>query len=118
MAARGNTFSFVSGTQTNSEKPTSLSTVPRRLYGFTFEHLIDVVFEVLHPPVVTQVGAEHFLRHAVLCHVDHGVSVLGLVRRREATGWRAQRYPQHPAFTVVVRTLTKFNNRRKPQGTE
>lgn len=27
----------------------------------TFEHFIDVVFEVLHSPVITEVSAEHFL---------------------------------------------------------
>lgn len=45
---------------------------------FTLQHLIDVVLVVLHPPVVTQVGAEHLLRHTILCHIYHGVSILSL----------------------------------------
>ena len=49
--------------------------------SLTFQHLVDVVFKILYPPVVTQLRAQHLLRDSILCHIDRWVSVLSLNRK-------------------------------------
>lgn len=44
----------------------------------TFEHLIDVVFVILYPPVITQLCAQHLLGDSILGHINHGVPILSL----------------------------------------
>lgn len=46
--------------------------------SFTFQHFIGVVFEVLYPPVVTQLCAKHLFRDSILSHINHWVSILRL----------------------------------------
>lgn len=69
----------------------------------TFEHFIDVVFEVFHPPVVTQVRAQHFLRDAVLRHVDHRVPVLSLEERSN-----------HPVYHLLFHYGAKYSGCDRP----
>lgn len=46
--------------------------------SFTFQHLINVVFIIPYPPVITQLCAQHLLRDSILGHINHWVSILSL----------------------------------------
>lgn len=49
---------------------------------FTFQHLINVVFIILYPPVITKLSAQHLLRDSIFSHINHWVSILSLQREQ------------------------------------
>ena len=64
----------------------------------TLQHLVGVILHILYPPVVTQLGTHHLLRHAVLCDVDHWVPILSLKRWKRTA---LLRYLQH-SWSVIL----------------